>query len=79
MTTEDNSIINAKLLQEYNLQYLKENNDLITSVKKETAKQLNLYGVSHRREQLAKYTRWQGGYYEKESDMYADIDKFLNG
>ena len=47
MTTKDNSIINAKLLQEYNLQYLKENNDLITSVKKETAKQLILSGVSN--------------------------------
>ena len=40
---------------------------------------LRIADVSQQREQLAKYTRWQGGYYEKESDMYADIDKFLNG
>jgi alanine dehydrogenase len=46
MTTKDNSIINAKLLEEYNLQYLKENNDLITSVKKATEKQLLLHVVS---------------------------------
>ena len=41
--------------------------------------QLTLTDVSHQRELLAKYTRWQGGFYEKESDMFADIDKFLNG
>jgi len=45
MTTKDNSIINAKLLEVYNLEYLKENNDLITSVKKETEKQLTLTDV----------------------------------
>jgi len=58
MTTKDNSIINAKLLQEYNLQYLKENNDLITSVKKETAKQLILSSVSQRSELFFAVLKW---------------------
>ena len=75
MTTKDNSIINAKLLQEYNLQYLKENNDLITSVKKETAEQLILSGVSQQREQLIAVINFINKNYlmrELDADMIAD-------
>jgi len=52
---------------------------VVDFIKKDRAKQLILSGVSQQRELLAKYTKWQGEYYQRESDMYRDIDKFLNG
>ena len=43
----------------------------------ENNKQLILSGVSQQRELLARYTKWQGEYFERKEDMYNDIDKFL--
>ncbi len=42
--------------------------------------QLNIPVVSHQRELLAKYTKWQNEVnYSCDEMIYADIDKFLNG
>ena len=58
---------------------IKAINQKIQLEKNALKEQLTLTGVGQQRELLAKYTRWQGEYYEQESDMFAEIDKFLNG
>jgi hypothetical protein len=52
MTTKENSIVNSKLLEKFTLEYLKEHEELINFVKKETEKQLRIGGVVGQSEQL---------------------------
>ena len=64
---------------EEEIKSLKEHNQKLLLNEDELKKQFSIQVVSQQRELLAKYTKWQGEYYQRESDMFADIDKFLNG
>ena len=72
------STLEGNVLQEFTKDYLEKHKELIEFVKKETIKQLSLYGVSQRSELLKGYNEYLEDYIDTHYLNDDIVDNYLD-